>query len=73
MAEFKLEARVGYNDDDGWNVQLRVTNIESREEARALGQQFAQQFREFLTSRGGIVTEDVVKKDTSLILPDVVN
>ncbi len=73
MSEFKLEARVGYNDDDLWNLQLRVTNIQTRREAQDLGQALAQQFRDFLRSRGGKVTEDVVKRDTGLILPDTVN
>ena len=72
-SEFKLEARVGYNDDDLWNLQLRVTNIRTRGEAQSLGEALAQQFRDFITSRGGKITGDVVKRDTGLILPDTVN
>lgn len=73
MSNIKLEARVGYNDDDEWNVQMRVTHLASREDARELGQKMAQQFRDFLASHGVSITEDVVKKDTALILPDSMN
>lgn len=72
MAQFKLAARIGFNDDDGWNVQMRITNLPSREDAKVLGERFAAQFREFLAAQGATVTEDVVKRDTTLILPDTV-
>lgn len=57
MSTFNLNARIGYNDEDRWNVGVMITGIDTREEATALAQALAKQFQDFIRSRGGTISD----------------